>query len=140
MKPRLLIIDDEKSICVSLSLALSPSFDVTWVTDPDEGLELLRSQGDFSLLILDLVIGDRDGLEVLQAAKEVDSEIAVIVMTAYGSIRSSVKAMKAGAFTYLSKPLDIEELMVYIGQALEFRSLNQRVSYLSDVLNTRDQY
>ncbi|MEG1942683.1 MAG: sigma-54 dependent transcriptional regulator, partial [Angelakisella sp.] len=91
-------------------------------------------------VLLDLKIGDRDGIEVLHEIKEIDSRIAVIMMTAYGSIKSSVKAMRGGAFTYLAKPLDLEELFIFIRQALEFRHMNERVTYLSDELKSRYQY
>lgn len=136
MQPRVLILDDENSICISLSLALKPEYDVAWETDPCKGLERLRTES-FDLVLLDLVIGEYDGLEVLEKARQIDPRIAVIMMTAYGSIRSSVSAMKRGAFTYLTKPLDLEEIQIFIHQALEFRALNDSVAYLNERL--RDQ-
>lgn len=136
MRPRILILDDENSICISLSLALKPEYDVAWETDPRKGLERLRAES-FDLVLLDLVIGEYDGLEVLEKARQIDPRMAVIMMTAYGSIRSSVSAMKRGAFTYLTKPLDLEELQIFIRQALEFRALNDSVAYLNERL--RDQ-
>ncbi len=136
MQSRVLILDDENSICISLALALKPEYDVAWETDPHKGLERLRAES-FDLLLLDLVIGEYDGLEVLEKARQIDPLIAVIMMTAYGSIRSSVSAMKRGAFTYLTKPLDLEELQIFMRQALEFRALNDSVAYLNERL--RDQ-
>lgn len=136
MQPRIMIIDDENSICISLSLALQPEFDVAFETDPRDGLERLRSES-FDLVLLDLVIGEHDGLDILEKIKEIDPRLAVIMMTAYGSIHSSVRAMKRGAFTYLTKPLDLEELRIFILQALEFRALNDSVAFLTERL--RDQ-
>ncbi len=133
MKAKILIIDDEHSICVSLSLALQPDYDVTWETDPKKALTRLNTES-FNLVLLDLILGEYDGIDILKKIKQVDPRIMVIMMTAYGSIRSSVEAIKQGAFTYLTKPLDLEEIQVYIKQALEFQALNEKVNYLSDEL------
>lgn len=139
MKPRVLIIDDEASICVSLSLALKAEYDVSTTTDPAEGLRLL-AEGETDVVLLDLVIGEADGIEVLKKIKAQDPSVTVIMMTAYGSIRSSVTAIKNGAFTYLTKPLDLEELRLFMAQAVEIRRLNDRVRHLNEELATRYQY
>ena len=139
MKPRILILDDEPAICASLTLALENDYDVKAVIDVEEALRLIREQS-FQLVLLDLIIGEHDGIEVLRKIKEINNNIAVIMMTAYGSIRTSVNAMKDGAFMYLSKPLDIEELSIHMKQALEFRTLNEKVIYLSNELKTKYEY
>lgn len=137
MRPRILIVDDESSICISLSLALEADYDMSWETDPMRALERLQEE-PFDLVLLDMVIGQYDGLDILVKIKQLAPLVSVIVMTAYGSIRSSVSAMTRGAFTYLTKPLDVEELKIYIGQALEFRALNDKVTYLNDQLREQD--
>ncbi len=137
MQPKIMIVDDEVSICISLSLALQPAYGVAWETDPARALERLRAEA-FDLVLLDLVLGEKSGLDVLQQIKTLDQRILVIMMTAYGSIRSSVSAIKRGAFTYLTKPLDLDELQVYIRQALEFRALQDNVTFLSDELHMQD--
>lgn len=139
MRPALLIIDDEESICISLSLALEDSYNVTWETDADRGLKLFR-ENRFDAILLDLVIGARDGVEVLREIKALNANTPVIMMTAYGNVRSSVAAMKAGAFTYLTKPLDMEELRLFISQAVEFLELTDKVSYLTDELEGRYKF
>lgn len=137
MRPKILIIDDEKSICVSLSFALKSEFDVTWETSPRSALERVRND-HIDLVLLDIVIGEVNGIDVLKAIKEISQDIMVIMMTAFGSIQSSVAAMKLGAFNYLVKPLDIEELQIHIRQALSIRQLNAKVDYLSSQLT--EQY
>ena len=139
MKPGILIIDDERNICTVLTLALESDYQVMSATDVPSGIALLAT-GDFRVVLLDLRIGDQDGIEVLRKIREKHPGTAVIMMTAYGSIRSSVEAMKNGAFTYLTKPLDVEELEIFIHQALEFQALNAKVAYLSDELYARYQY
>lgn len=138
MQSKVLILDDENSICISLSLALQSDYEMAWETDAAKGLERLRAE-TFDLVLLDLVIGEYDGLEILEEIRRIDPRVAVIMMTAYGSIRSSVSAMRRGAFTYLTKPLDLEELQIFMRQALEFRALNDSVSYLNAQLRDQSQ-
>lgn len=133
MRERILILDDESSICVSLYLALRGSYEVIYETDPLKGLAHLNSE-PVDLVLLDLVIGSHDGLDILDRIRQIDPRIVVIMMTAYGSIRSSVSAMRRGAFNYLTKPLDLEELQIFIQQALQFRSLHEDVDYLNEQL------
>lgn len=139
MKPPLLILDDEKSICVSLSFALQAEFEVSWETSPKAAMEHIHNR-PVELVLLDMVIGEVDGIEILKAIKEYNRDIMVIMMTAFGDIKSSVNAMKLGAFNYLSKPLDIEELQIHVRQALEIRRLNAKVDYLSHQLTEQYQY
>ena len=89
------------------------------------------------MVLLDLKIGKESGLDVLKQIKEIDPNVVVIMMTAYGSIGNSVEAMKNGAFNYLTKPLDVDELMVHIKQAVEYYRLNEQVRFLSDELQSK---
>jgi two-component system, NtrC family, response regulator AtoC len=139
MRPRILVIDDEISICITLVMALEQKYAAQYALDADEGMRLLEQHG-FDLVLLDLRIGDQDGIEVLQRIKELDSTIPVIIITAHASIDSSVEAMKKGAYTYLSKPLSIDEMMICVDQALTFRSLNEKVLYLKDELQVKNHY
>jgi two-component system response regulator AtoC len=139
MKPRLMIIDDEPSICASLALFLKNEYTVKTYTAANEGLNALR-EGFFDLVLLDLKIGASDGIQVLKEIKDYDSSIPVIIMTAYGNIRSSVDAIKNGAFNYLTKPLNLEEISVFIQHALDLRSLNEKLAYLNDELRSRNYF
>lgn len=139
MKPRILIIDDELSICITMALAMKAKYEALYATSAEQALDLMKRQC-FQLVFLDLRIGEDNGLDLLPTIKEMDPGIAVIMMTAYASIDSSVKAMKAGAFNYLSKPLNIEEALIYAEQALAFRALNEQVLYLSDQLQAKNSY
>ena len=135
MKPRIWIVDDEQGICVSLTFALKGSYEVQTFRSSAPLYEQLQRES-CDVMLLDLKLGDEDGLDVLKRVKEIDPSISIIIMTAYASIGTSVEAMKAGAFTYLTKPLDLEELKIVLKQALEFRQLSERVSYLSDELES----
>jgi len=139
MKKRILILDDERNICSSLTYALEDQYTVYSATDPADGLEIINSK-KINLVLLDLKIGKINGLEVLKQIKAIDNYIAVIMMTAYGTIESSVEAIKNGAFTYLTKPLNIDELLVTIAKALEYQSLNEKVEHLNNELKEKYSY
>jgi two-component system response regulator AtoC len=135
----ILIIDDEKYICSSLTYALEDKYEIKATMDPSEGIEIIKNS-KIDLVLLDLKIGEVDGLKLLDEIKKIDEKIVVIIMTAYGSIMSSVDAMKKGAHTYLTKPLNLEELYITVEQALNYRELNEKVEYLSEELKSRYEY
>ncbi len=139
MKNSILIIDDELSMCTLLSLALEQSYEVQYATTAQEGLALLE-KNKVDLVLLDLMLGGSDGIEVLKQIKKQNGGVSVIMMTAYGSIPTSVEAIRNGAFTYLVKPLDIEELNVFIRQALEVKQLNDQCEYLTEELKNYQGY
>ena len=86
MLPRILIVDDESSICISLSLALEPEYEVIWETDPIRALERLQTE-PIDLVLLDMVIGPYDGLDILMKIKKLAPLAAVIMMTGMSSIQ-----------------------------------------------------
>lgn len=139
MKKCILIIDDEKNICSSLTYALEDRYTIFSTTSPQNGLEIIKSE-KIDLVLLDLKIGKVDGLDVLKNIKDIDNNIVVIMMTAYGTIETTVEAIKNGAFTYLAKPLNIDELLVTIGKGLEYQLLNQKIEYLNDKLKDKYSY
>ena len=139
MKANILIIDDEVSSCTLLSLALKKDYHVEYAHTARDGLDMFGT-GAFDLVLLDMIIGSDNGLDVLKQLKAIDSGVSVIMMTAFGSIKTSVEAMRAGAFTYLPKPLDLDELMAYVQQAISMRRLSEEVSFLNDELNKTKQY
>lgn len=136
---KVLIIDDEQAICSSLQFALEDEFDVQATTDPYKGLAILKEQ-EFDFCLLDLKIGAVNGLEILEEIKIIQPSTVVVMMTAYGSISSSVEAIKKGAYTYLTKPLHMEELFSTMRQAVKFQELNKKVEYLSQELEKRYAY
>jgi len=139
VKKNILIIDDEMNICTSLTFALEDHYNVMSTTNPREGLNLLKEH-PFEIVLLDLKIGKINGLDLLKDIKKIDNNIIVIMMTAYGSIDSAITAIKSGAFTYLTKPLNIEELIINIEKALEFKSLNEKVTHLNQELKNKYSY
>ncbi len=136
---RILIIDDEAAICSSLAFALEDRYSVATATDGEEGLRLAGDEG-FDLCFLDLRVGEMDGIRILESLRRLPDPPVVVMMTAYGSIESSVEAMRLGAYGYLVKPLNTEALLAAAGQALEYRGLHRKVEYLSHELEERYGY
>ena len=133
---KILIVDDEKNICDSLRFALEDNYEVFTTQNPHEVMDILNNN-DINVVLLDLKIGKVDGITVLQEIKKKLNNVQVIVITAYGSIKSSIKAMKEGAFHYITKPVDMEELYLYVEKAVEYKNLNYSLNNLKSILNEK---
>lgn len=128
MKHKILIIDDEIDICNSLTFALEDQYDVWSTTEPLLGLNQIICDS-IKVVLLDLKIGNVDGIDVLTQIRTIDNAIQVIIMTAFGTIVSSVDAIKKGAYTYLTKPLDLKTLEQTIKDAIEQYENNAKKDY-----------
>ena len=121
--PKLLCIDDEESVLTMLQAVLElEGYQVRIARRTSLGLELLRTEPP-DLVLTDLRIDERDGMDMLKAVKVVDPEIVVILLTGYASLQTAIQAMRAGAYDYLLKPCDIDELTLTIARGLEKRAL-----------------
>ncbi|NOX96740.1 MAG: sigma-54-dependent Fis family transcriptional regulator [Nitrospirae bacterium] len=134
---RILIVEDKgfekEMLCRSLA---RENYQITSARDGKEALSLFR-QDNYDVVLSDLKMPGMDGIALLQALIEMDSEVTIILMTAYGSVKSAVQAMKLGAFDYLTKPFDSEELKVTIKRALDYRRLRQENKGLHSELEDR---
>jgi two-component system response regulator PilR (NtrC family) len=120
---KILVVDDEQSLREVLSIMLKRTgYAVTSVADGEEAIELLN-RDIFDLVITDLRMPKIDGLEVLRAAKSASPETVVLIITAFASADSAVEAMKQGAYDYLTKPFQVDEVQLSIRNALEKRRL-----------------
>jgi DNA-binding NtrC family response regulator len=120
-KIRLLIVDDEVDFLDSIARRLEiRGFDVTKASRGDEALQA-ASEGGFDLALLDLKMPGIDGTEVLRILKEEHKYLEVIMLTGHGSIDSAVECTKLGAFSYLSKPYEMEKLLEVLRDAYETR-------------------
>ena len=130
MEFRILIVDDEEVIRNSISLYLRrEGYQVEVCATGEEGLRQIE-EAHPDLMLLDLKLPTLGGFEVLKRVKELKDDLIVIMITAYGSIESAVQAMKAGAYDYITKPLDLDELEVIIKKGLETVRLKKEVSLL----------
>jgi len=137
--PTVLIIDDERAICSSLSFALEDRYAVLTSLSAAEGLLLMKDQ-QVDCVLLDLRIGQEDGISFIPEIKKIRPDCVVIMMTAHGSIETSVEAMRKGAYHYLTKPLNLEEVGILIAKALEFQYLHNQVQVLTKSIRKDENY
>src|ERR671912_360700 len=127
---RILIADDHDALRRGLVRALTDAgHDVDEAANGNAALERMH-ESHYDVVLSDLKMGGSDGLDVLRTAKALHPNTAVILMTAFGSVHTAVEAMRIGAFDYVPKPFEIEEMEVKIDKALEHRRLRNEVDYL----------
>lgn len=136
MVPSVLIVDDEKHTREGLQQALAENFDVTVAANADEAFNLMDAQ-PFDVILTDLRMPGKSGLKVIDKALSLPHRPAVLMMTAYGDIKTAVEAMKRGAADFLTKPVNIEQLEVQIQRALKTKTLEVEVQHLHERLDEK---
>jgi DNA-binding NtrC family response regulator len=136
-KGRILVVDDEEDIRESLEALLSlEGYAVDLAANGADGLRRLDSR-DYDLVLLDLMMPDRSGMDVLRDIRERDRELPVFMVTAFGSIDVAVEALKCGADDFIQKPWKNEQLLVEIGQVISKRRLQTENTQLKRALRQR---
>jgi len=134
---RILIVDDEEQMRELLTKVLENNgYQVTAAGDGTQALALLEKE-PVDLVVTDVRMPGLGGMEALKAIKELNPDIVVIIMTAFGSIDQAVQAVKEGAYDYINKPFKIDEMLLTIRKALDERRLRHEVSVLRHELRTR---
>ncbi|MCU0587300.1 MAG: sigma-54 dependent transcriptional regulator [Syntrophobacteraceae bacterium] len=141
MASRILIIDDEADMLLLLRRMLSDRsrYEVTATDSPLSLPDLLRGS-TFDLVLTDLKMPQRDGIQILAEVKAHDESIAVVIMTAYGTIESAIDATRKGAFDYITKPFRKERILQVVEQALKWRGLQQENLLLREKLEGRSRF
>ena len=130
MAEQILVIEDDTTIRLTLRDVLEKQgHGVDLAEHGAQGLALYRANS-YGLVMLDLRLPDMHGLEVLRALREIDVEALVVVMTAYPEVRTAVDSVKAGAYDYLNKPFELDDLKEIVRRALETRRLRLEVERL----------
>jgi DNA-binding NtrC family response regulator len=123
MKHSILVVEDEKIVRISLTDALkAEGYTVLPVEDGGKAIAALE-EAEFSLVITDIRLPEVSGIEILRKCLFEAPSTPVIMMTAFGSIKDAVEAMRIGAFDYMTKPFDLDEMLLTVGKALELQSL-----------------
>ena len=136
LRPVVLVVDDDAGLRESFRLILDDDHEVLEAADAAQALETVRTT-QVDLVLLDLRLPDLDGIAVLEQIKTLDEHVEVILVTAVQTVRTAVAAMKLGAFDYLTKPFEEDELLSLVRRALERRSLQREVVYLRSELERR---
>ena len=139
-KGRLVVIDDEVNAAAALETLLrEDGYEVSRAHDAKSGLALLETT-DADVVLTDLRMPGMDGLELLARIKEIRPDTMVILMTAYGTVKTAVRAMKMGAEDYLGKPIDVEELEVILQKVLEKKRLLEEARVLRERVQTKYRF
>jgi len=137
MKPTLLIVDDDKNTLDGLKTALSAlPYNLLTTPSPKEGLQLIDEES-VDLLLSDLKMGEMDGIEFMQKAKEKKPDLVVILLTAYGTIENAVEAMRLGAFDFLTKPVNLDSVEFAIKRGLQSKQIQEENKSLREALDKR---
>ena len=137
---KILIIDDEKSILDLLKVVFKKEgYQVATALSASRALELIE-KNDFDLVLSDIKLPEMNGMEILKFIKDKKPDLPVVMMTAYGTIKQAVEALKAGALDYVVKPFDIEELKIVVAHGLEKRRLKEENIQLKKELQNKYKF
>src|SRR3972149_12260473 len=137
MKNKVLIVDDDEAILwVLRRMFEDKKIAISEARNGKTALDMLKTQ-EFSIAIMDIRMPEKDGLDVLQEVREIGLQIPIIIMTAQGTMKNAIEAMKRGAFDYITKPFDIGEIELIVDKAIEHKNLKEEVSSLKDRLKER---
>ncbi|MEJ2199563.1 MAG: sigma-54 dependent transcriptional regulator [Desulfuromonadaceae bacterium] len=127
---KILVVDDEPLICWSLEKYLKKhGYEVSTAADGEEALKQVKEDPP-DLILLDIQLPGIDGLAVLERVKAAEEDIVVIMVTALEVVETAVKAMRMGAYDYLNKPFNLDELVIVVKKALDTRDLKREVAHL----------
>jgi DNA-binding NtrC family response regulator len=134
----ILVVDDDRDIQFNLSTILKDAgYEIITASDGHKALREVERRAP-SVALLDIRLPDMDGMKVLEEMRKKDQGLIIIMLTAYGDVKSAVKAMKLGAFNYITKPFDIEELILIIKKALQTQYLSKEVERLRKRLGEKE--
>lgn len=131
---RILVVDDDETMAKTLTRALrSQGHDCESALTPEQGLSMVH-ENRYDLVLTDLVMPGIDGISLVRSIKSYDPNIPIILMTGFASVDNAVEAMKAGAFHYLTKPVRLHELQIFVEKALASHEMVLEVQELKDKL------
>lgn len=134
---KILIVEDNKDMQFNLSSVLKDAgFETVVAGDGKRTLKEVEKSSP-NLVLLDIKLPDMDGISILEEIKKNDKDVVVIMLTAYGDVKGAVRAMKLGAFDYVAKPFDNEELILIVKKALQTQSLSREVESLRKKLGEK---
>src|ERR1700722_11038946 len=137
---KILIVDDQRNMRTTLAMMLrGASYEVDEAADGEQGAER-GATGAYDVVVTDLRMGVKDGIDVLRTTKDAHPLTEVIVMTAYGTIESAVEAIRLGAYDYIQKPFTEQELLVKVAKALDNRRLTGEVTFLASEFKDRYKF
>lgn len=136
----ILIVDDEKNYTLILSAILEEEgFETLTANSGNDAVNILEN-ADIDLVITDMKMPGMDGIELLESIKEKDPDLPVIMMTAYGTVEKAVEAMQKGAYNYILKPFENENLIIYVNKAIEMFRIVKENRHLRNSIESRYRF
>ncbi len=140
MTGNVLIVDDDREMCTLLESGLTrQGFTVKWKTSGEEAFDLLMSES-FDVVMTDLRMSGMGGIELTKRVVENRPDVPVVVITAFGSLDTAVSALRAGAYDFVSKPIDVDTLALTLDRAVRHRNLLEQVNRLSKTLEESQRF
>ena len=140
MANKALVIDDDKTMLDLMKFQLkAEGFDVTAADCGEKGLSYVE-ENEFDIILTDLNLPDIDGIEMVRRCKEFASNTEIIMVTGFGSVEKAIEATKAGAFYYVEKPIEFEELLILIEKAVDRKKQTEEIKELRGKLSSRTSY
>lgn len=138
-RPVILVVDDEQPVREMLQVLLRDKYMIVAARDGKSALEAIRS-GPVDLVLLDVNLPDTDGIRLLEKIKEFDNEIGVVMLSASDSAQQAVASLRKGAYDYITKPFDDEDLLLTIKRYTDKLTLKSEVDYLKEELRNKNGY
>lgn len=133
---KILFVDDDTSMQMAISkLVSSLGHEIDVASDGIEGLSKFK-KNNYDLIITDIRMPNLDGKDFVKRLKIIDKDAVIVVLTGYGSVPSAVELIKLGAYDYLEKPINFEELEMSLNRALEKRQMESQLSFFKGMLLT----
>ncbi|MBN2294650.1 MAG: sigma-54-dependent Fis family transcriptional regulator [Pirellulales bacterium] len=134
MHGRILIVDDDQTMCKTIEVALRPrQFETSWRISAEEALLALKNE-TFDVVLTDLSMPGLSGIELCERIAANRPDVPVVVMTAFGSLETAIAAIRAGAYDFITKPVEMNILALTLERAARHRSLQEKVKVLSEVV------
>jgi two-component system response regulator HydG len=140
VKGRVLVVDDDRSMCEVLEAGLGErGYEVRWTTAGDEALDILGSV-EVDVVVTDLNMRGMNGLELCERIVANRPDVPVVVITAFGSLETAIAAIRAGAYDFLTKPLELDALAVALARAVQHRTLREEVKRLRRLVADTERF
>src|SRR5258706_9203996 len=129
------MVDDDRALCETIETGMRHrGFECTTASNAGAALDAIRNR-DFDVVLTDVKLEGMDGLELCRQIVECRPELPVVVMTGFGSMESAVAAIRAGAYDFVTKPVDLDDLVLVVERAARHRALTQEVRRLRRVVD-----
>lgn len=138
IKPRILAVDDEVSMLKTYRSILKSKFNLVLVNNGQEAIKFIE-EDNFTLVLLDLKLPGMNGIEILKKIKKINKDLQVLIVSAVQDIKTAVEAIKLGAYDYVAKPFEIDDLLSKIDKVLEKQALVRENIYLRETLDEKEE-